>query len=342
MPFESIMESIKAGLTGDSQKDIQYLQDQIAFHRNHDNGLEIAKACGRMIYDLLPEELKSRMQEAMDRDNESWNQVIEEADEDIRNQDYEKALKVLEPVVNDLVRSEQFYYQNDSQTEYYNFHELFEELLYRELSHSELDFKPVPVPYSTLYNKYGSLLFEFGRYGDASDILEKGLRWNPVDISMMLEYAECHKASNNLERFYQITMGAFDIAFTPAALGRCYRNLGYFYAEKEKWDVAASCIFMSMQYDADSEIAQGELAYIEQTSGRPLPEQSFQQFQQFSTQYNLPMGASELVLSVAYSYGHYFLRNGRNDIARYLFAIFYNLTYNEDVKAILDGFDIKQ
>jgi hypothetical protein len=137
-------------------------------------------------------------------------------------------------------------------------------------------------------------------------------------------------------------MGAFDIAFTPAALGRCYRNLGYYYAEKEKWDVAASCIFMSMQYDADSEIAQGELAYIEQTSGRPLPEQSFQQFQQFSTQYNLPMGASELVLSVAYSYGHYFLRNGRNDIARYLFAIFYNLTYNEDVKAILDGFDIKQ
>ena len=162
MPFESIMESIKAGLTGDSRKDIQYLQDQIAFHRNHDNGLEIAKACGRMIYDLLPEELKSRLQEAMDRDNESWNQVIEEADEDIRNQDYEKALKFLEPVVNDLVQSEQFYYQNDSQTEYYIFHELFEELLYRELSHSELVFKPVPVPYSTLYNKYGSLLFEFG------------------------------------------------------------------------------------------------------------------------------------------------------------------------------------
>ena len=39
MPFESIMESIKAGLIGDSRKDIQYLQDQIAFHRNHDNGL---------------------------------------------------------------------------------------------------------------------------------------------------------------------------------------------------------------------------------------------------------------------------------------------------------------
>ena len=51
MPFDSIMESIKAGLTGDRRKDIRYLQDQIAFHRNHDNGLEIARACGQMILD---------------------------------------------------------------------------------------------------------------------------------------------------------------------------------------------------------------------------------------------------------------------------------------------------
>ena len=341
MPFDQIMESIQAGLTGDSRKDIRYLQDQIAFHRNHENGLEIARACGRLIYECLPDELKKRFRESMDRDTESWNQVIAEADLNIRNQNYEKALKILEPVVNDLVQFEQFHFQNDSQTEYHDFHELFEELLYRELSHSELDFKPVPIPFTALYSRYGNLLFELGRYGDASDILEKGLRWNPVDINLMLEYAECHKASGNMERFYQITMGVFDIAFTPAALGRCYRNLGYYYAEKENWDVAASIIYMSMQYDPDSEIARGELAYIEDASGKPLPEQSFQAFQQYSTQYNLPVGASELVLSVAYSCGHYFLRNGRKDIARYLFSIFYNLTYNEDIKAILEGIDIK-
>ena len=43
MPFDQIMESIQAGLTGDSRKDIRYLQDQIAFHRNHENGLTIAE-----------------------------------------------------------------------------------------------------------------------------------------------------------------------------------------------------------------------------------------------------------------------------------------------------------
>ena len=174
MPFDQIMESIQAGLTGDSRKDIRYLQDQIAFHRNHENGLEIARACGRLIYERLPEELKKRFRESMDRDTESWKQVIAEADLNIRNQNYEKALNILEPVVNDLVQFEQFHFQNDSQTEYHDFHELFEELLYRELSHSELDFKPVPIPFTALYSRYGNLLFELGRYGDASDILEKG------------------------------------------------------------------------------------------------------------------------------------------------------------------------
>ena len=60
MPFDQIMESIQAGLTGDSRKDIRYLQDQIAFHRNHENGLEIARACGRLIYERLPDELKKK------------------------------------------------------------------------------------------------------------------------------------------------------------------------------------------------------------------------------------------------------------------------------------------
>ena len=163
MPFDQIMESIQAGLTGDSRKDIRYLQDQIAFHRNHENGLEIARACGHLIYERLPDELKKRFRESMDRDTESWKQVIAEADLNIRNQNYEKALNILEPVVNDLVQFEQFHFQNDSQTEYHDFHELFEELLYREMSHSEMDFKSVPIPFTALYSRYGNLLFELGR-----------------------------------------------------------------------------------------------------------------------------------------------------------------------------------
>ena len=111
----------------------------------------------------------------------------------------------------------------------------------------------------------------------------------------------------------------------------------HYFAEKEQWDVAASCIFMSQQYEPDNEAARNELDYIERSSGTAASDQSFLKFQQYCSKYSLPIGASDAVLSTAYSYGHYFLQNGRNDIAKYLLTIFYNLTFNEDVRVILDG-----
>lgn len=337
MSVDDIMKSITAGLTGDAQKDIQFLRDQIAFRSRQENGREIEQECNRLIFALLPDDAKDRFTSLMNRDAKTWHGIISEADLNMSHHNVDQVIQILEPLVSDLYQLEQFFYLDDSQTEYHNFTELFEELLYRELSHSELDFKPVPIPFCALYSRYSSALFEEDRCGDAAECLEKALRWNPVDTNLMFEYAECHKATGNLDRFYQITLGACEVAFRPESLARCYRNLAYFFAEKEQWDVGASCIFMSQQYDPESEIARNELEYIEHSSGKPVSDQSFLKFQQYCSRYNLPMGASDAVLGTAYSYGHYFLQSGRNDIAKYLLTIFYNLTYNEEVKAILDG-----
>ena len=336
MSVDDIMKSITAGLTGDAQKDIQYLKDQIAFRSRQENGKEIESECNRLIFDLLPAETKARLTDLMNRNANTWHSIISEVDLNMSHHKVDQVIQLLDPIVSDLYQLEQFYYLDDPQTEYHNFTELFEELLYRELSHSELDFKPVPIPFSALYSRYSIALFEKDRYGDAAECLEKALRWNPVDTNLMFEYAECHKASGNLDRFYQITLGACEVTFRTESLARCYRNFAYFFSEKEQWDVAASCIFMSQQYEPDSEIARNELEYIEHASGKPASDQSFLKFQQYCSRYHLPMGASDAVLSTAYSYGHYFLQNGRKDIAKYLLTIFYNLTYNKDVKLILD------
>ena len=337
MSVEDIMKSITEGLTGDSQKDIQFLRDQIAFRSRQENGQEIEQECNRLIFTLLPDETKARFTDLTNRNAETWHGIISEADLNMSHYNVDRVVQLLEPVVSDLYELEKFHYLDDSQTEYHNFTELFEELLYRELSHSELDFKAVPIPFCALYSRYSSALFEKDRCGDAADCIEKALRWNPVDTNLMFEYAECHKASGNLDRFYQITLGACEVAFRPESLARCYRNFAYYFAEKEQWDVAASCIFMSQQYEPDNEAARNELDYIERSSGTAAFDQSFLKFQQYCSKYSLPIGASDAVLSTAYSYGHYFLQNGRNDIAKYLLTIFYNLTFNEDVRVILDG-----
>ncbi len=59
MDFEKIMREITSGLTGDSGKDIKYLMDQMEKYKEHEMGKEIIRACGRLLYQCVPEDKKS-------------------------------------------------------------------------------------------------------------------------------------------------------------------------------------------------------------------------------------------------------------------------------------------
>ena len=58
MSFDAIMNEIKAGLTGDSNADIDYLQEQVDKYKDHEDAKKIIMECGKLIYELLPEDQK--------------------------------------------------------------------------------------------------------------------------------------------------------------------------------------------------------------------------------------------------------------------------------------------
>ena len=59
--FEAIMTSITAGLSGDSKADIKYLQEQSEKYKDHEYGKEIVRACGRLMYQVLPDDKKEEL-----------------------------------------------------------------------------------------------------------------------------------------------------------------------------------------------------------------------------------------------------------------------------------------
>ena len=83
-------------------------------------------------------------------------------------------------------------------------------------------------------------------------------------------------------RFFELTKDAFKIAYRPASVARCFRNLGYYYTEKKLWDYAAACFFMSMNYEPNDKNAQSELYYIKQMAGREIDLPEFDEFEQFA------------------------------------------------------------
>lgn len=65
MTFDDILKQITEGLSGDAEQDIAYLNEQATAYSDHEQAQEIARACGRMIYERLPEEERQKAFDAM-------------------------------------------------------------------------------------------------------------------------------------------------------------------------------------------------------------------------------------------------------------------------------------
>lgn len=338
MDFNKIMQEITAGLTGDNAQDIAYLKEQMEKYKDHEYGKEIIRACGRLLYEKLPDELKNKVNQVAENEDLGIKATLDEVGYCVYKKDFDKALNLMEALVSRIDEAhEGGMFQDDAVSTYCNFDELFEEVLYRHLNETGKEVRRCPMPFHVVYARYGSLLFEMKRYDEAKKALEKAIRWNPVYTDAMFERAECHKATGDLQGFFNLTVEAFKYAFRPNTVARCFRNLGYYFIEKELWDEAVACYVASMDYEKEALNAQSEMYYIQRKAGRQIPPPSQEAFESFGQQYGFPVHPSEDILGLSYAYGKHFAEQGNSEGARYFWTVFYELTGNEEIKQMIDS-----
>ena len=66
--FDAIMREITAGFTGDPTKDMPYLKEKCEEYKNHEMAQEILRACGRLMYEMMPDDKKQEMNKALGND----------------------------------------------------------------------------------------------------------------------------------------------------------------------------------------------------------------------------------------------------------------------------------
>lgn len=321
------MNEITSGLTGDSEADIAYLNEQMLKYRDHEMGTEILRACGRLAYDRIPADKKEKFAKILDNQSSGIDATLEEVRFLIFKKDYEKALTMIE----DLVKTVETLnvYHDDQVSEYHVFDEYFEELLYQHYYKPEKDLRQAPLPYPKIYLLYGSLLYEMERYLDARSALEKGLKWKLINFKLMSEYMETFKVTNEMEQFFTLSVEAFKIAFHSADVARCYRNLGYYFVDKELYPVAIACYFVSLAYE-NGQSARAELQYIGSLTNKEIKAPTEQQLRTYTKEYGFPIRADEDVIGFAYALGSHFKKLDKLDAARYFFTIVYDLTDNDN------------
>ncbi len=151
------------------------------------------------------------------------------------------------------------------------------------------------------------------------------------------EYIETFKMLGDLNNFFRLTVDAFKIAFRPQHVARCYRNLGYYFVEKELYSEAIACYLLSLQFEKDALQVQSELYYINSKTDGKVKEPSIEEAKKYAEKYGFPIGADDDILGLSFSLGKHFYQEKAAEAARYFLGITYDLTDDENIKKMIDS-----
>ena len=133
--FDSIMHKITRGLSGDSMTDNAYLKEQVEEYKDHELGKEIVRVCARFMYELFPDDKKKELERVINNDSSGTEATLEEVRFSIYKKDFNKALQIMEAFVTKVEALNA--YEDDPISDYHDFEEWFEEILYQHRSKSE-------------------------------------------------------------------------------------------------------------------------------------------------------------------------------------------------------------
>ena len=329
--FESIMKSITSKLTGDIEKDMSYLLEQSNKYKNHKYGKEVTRACGRLLYEIMPDNMKKEFDAAVNKDVKAFDAAFEEVQFQMYKKKYGKALELLESMIYHY--EELDLYDEDEVSCYFDFKEPFEEILYMQIYDPQKEIRRAQIKYSDLYCLYGSLLLELNRYEEAEWALRKGMKWNPINAKIAFEHAETYKVRGMFDEFYNATKDIYKIAFHSDYLARYYRNLGYYFIEKNEMQLAVYCYLFSLNFE-ESERVQSEIYYISQMDRTINLDINLDMIQNAFTTHGIPFGPDHNIIGMAYELTKLSIEDDNKENAKYYLSIILEFYENEELLSL--------
>jgi tetratricopeptide (TPR) repeat protein len=334
MTLEEILQSIKDGCTGDSEKDQIYLKEQMEKYKDHEYKDEIVRECGRLLYDCLDDKQKNEFEKSIDQDREQMQSAIKEVDYFLSKKEYEKAKDIIEPIIKGMKQETLF--KSDSKNVYYSFNEPFEDILFQYLEKPEQEVQRAPVPYSDAYYAYARVLMELNEIDQAKDALKSAIQWNPTSSKIQLLYIETMK--EDLDRYFEFTKFLFQYIFHVEDLAKAYCNLAWYFDQKDLKRIAYGCYGISLNYKEIQE-AYDYMNNLDQKDW--FQEPSMGEMVDFGEKYGFPIGPNQDVVGLAYGYGKQCFNDNMREPALYFLGIAYALSGQQDIADLLEQLESK-
>ena len=161
---------------------------------------------------------------------------------------------------------------------------------------------------------------------------------NPVDMESILGIILCCKQLGDAEGEYSYTTESYDYCCTRAELAAYYRNMGWYYLEKYKPEVAAAC-YMYSKYFEESQQADAELEFLEKAVGKKLTGKDISQIQKTLENNSIPTQANPVTLALLYKAAEEAYETGAREQALDCYRMVYDLTADEEVGKLISGME---
>lgn len=218
----------------------------------------------------------------------------------------------------------------DEKYTYFCFNSYLELMLYVDKYNPKKPNKAPKTNMAFLYYILGYINVEFKEHDEALRNLNESLKWNPVDLTVLFEKAECYKAKGDLERFKAEVEKTYQFITYNSFLAKYYRAIGYYYVEKNVYNVAN--VLNSMAFDfatteQERKLAINELMFIAQQEKREVRKSDIEETKELCEEYNIPIGYSKRTVGLLLNeYQRLLERDGMSEQVKMLSRNLYEIT----------------
>ncbi len=330
MSVNEIKKSIRKQLSGDFEKDKQFLSDKSDEYVKENNEEGISAVID-LLAEIMPEEYQKSILKIMYINGKRLDKVYNDIAEMLKTkQNLENALTLAEELYSKITEG---FVENET-SKFVSLRNTFEDNLYQIVFKPEKTLNRAPFDFARMISAYGYILVEYKELEKAEEVLKKAIEYNPVDCGPKFELAEIYKLQKNKDKIIEITKDTLKVASSPASIARCYTNLGYMCVDLKEYDDAVTFYYASMIFYPHPAV-NSELRNIVTITGKKLVPPDKDKVIKTFEKYGLEYGADKKVIEVSALLAQQCLVNNNIKDALIYLKILYGLTNDQQIKDMI-------
>lgn len=330
--LDTTLDKIKAGLTGDKQKDIAYLLDEAQKYKEAPNGKEIVKAISQLAYDTLDDDEKKRMSDIYNSDHAKY---VKQSQEIVKAYQQGK-LDVAKKACEDFLEETKDIVVRETDSEIHQcFNEPIEQVIYTNNFKPSKNVVPCDIPYSQVYYYYGYILNDLDRAEDAKAAFEEARKWNQVAVAPIFELGEYYRFRDE-DKFIDLAKESLKYSYRKPYVSHSLRNIAFGLIDQGEYEASLSLFMMALAYQPDDQETMAEMHYLEEKQGEPLHELTYEDIERISQEKKYPIGPDPELLESLYGFGLDRYKEKDYRMAEYFLSFYYDLTEDPYVKETFD------